>query len=50
MPCLRLTADQARVLLGLDETATAWVLTCLAREGFLDETSDGQFVKRKAAP
>ena len=47
MPCLRLTADQARVLMGLDEIATLWVLSCLTREGFLDETPDGQFVRRK---
>jgi len=47
MPCLRVTADQARVLMGLDETATSWVLSCLIREGFLDQTPEGQFVKRK---
>ena len=47
MPCLRVTAEQARVLMGLDVTETWWVLNCLIREGFLDETPSGEFVKRK---
>jgi hypothetical protein len=50
MPCLRLTLEQARVLLGLDESATRWVLGCLAREGFLAQTPAGEFVKRSTAP
>lgn len=50
MPCLRVTAEQARVLMGLDKMATSWVLACLTREGFLDETPEGQFVKRKPSP
>ena len=49
MPCLRVTADQARLLMGLDRIATSWVLSCLTREGFLDETPDGQYVRRKAS-
>jgi hypothetical protein len=48
MPCMRLTPDQARLLFGLDETATGWVLTCLAREGFLAQTSNGEYVKRSS--
>jgi hypothetical protein len=47
MPCLRVTAEQARVLMGLDKTATSWVLSCLTREGYLEQTPDGQFVRRK---
>lgn len=47
MPCLRVTAEQARVLMGLDNLETSWVLACLTREGFLDETPDGLFVRRK---
>jgi hypothetical protein len=47
---MRVTPEQARLLLGLEEPATRWVLRCLAREGFLDETPSGEFVLRTAPP
>ena len=50
MPCLRVTAEQARLLLGLDQTATGWVLGCLEREGFLAVTPAGEFVRRSTTP
>jgi hypothetical protein len=50
MPCLRLTHEQARLLLGLNASATVWVLGCLAREGFLMQTPNGEFVRRSTAP
>ena len=50
MPCLRLTESQARLLLGLNQAATGWVLGCLAREGFLWQTSTGEYVKRSDRP
>ena len=48
MPCMRLTAAQAMFLLGLDETAAEWILGCLAREGFLARTPNGEYVKRSS--
>jgi hypothetical protein len=50
MPCMRLTAEQARLLLGLDDNATQWVLGCLAREGFLAQTPSGEYVRRSTTP
>jgi hypothetical protein len=48
MPCMRLTAEQARFLFGLDHTATNWVLGCLAREGFLARTPNGEYVRKSS--
>jgi hypothetical protein len=50
MPCLRVTRDQARVLFGLTGSASDWILNRLAEEGFLVQTSDGQYVRRNTAP
>jgi hypothetical protein len=47
MPCLRVTREQARILLGLEPATTEWILSSLAREGFLDETATGEFIRRK---
>ncbi len=44
MPCLRVTADQARVLFGLQEPDG--VLNSLQRDGFLDRTAQGEYVRR----
>ena len=44
MPCLRVTADQARVLFGLHEADG--VLNSLQRDGFLDRTPQGEYVRR----
>jgi hypothetical protein len=48
MPCMRLTVEQARFLFGLNDTATNWILECLAREGFLARTSNGEYVRRSS--
>jgi hypothetical protein len=45
MPCLRVTSEQARVLFGLPDRASEWVLRCLERDGFLDRTPRGEFIK-----
>ena len=50
MPCLRVTEEQARVLFGLPPPASAWVLGCLERDGFLDRTAQGEYVRRNATP
>jgi hypothetical protein len=50
MPCLRVTADQARVLFGLPSAASESVLGSLVREGFLVHTTEGQYVRRNTAP
>lgn len=44
MPCLRVTAEQARVLFGLREPDD--VLATLRRDGFLDCTPQGEYVRR----
>ena len=51
MPCLRLTPDRARVLFGLvsDDVSTS-ILNRLAGDGFLDQTSSGEYVRRKLTP
>jgi hypothetical protein len=46
MPCLRVTLRQACMLFGLSEVVTAWVLSCLTRDGFLEQVRDGQYVRR----
>jgi hypothetical protein len=48
MPCLRVTAEQARVLFGLPDPTSEWVLKCLERDGFLDRTPRGEFMKRNS--
>ena len=50
MPCLRLTPDQARVLFGLSDATSDWILNRLAGEGFLVQTADGQYVRRNPRP
>ena len=50
MPCLRVTEEQARVLFGLPKPASGWVLSCLERDGFLDRTSQGEYVRRNTTP
>ena len=49
MPCLRVTPRQACMLFGLSETVSQWVLGCLARDGFLEQARDGEYVRRHAA-
>ncbi len=46
MPSLRVTLKQARRLFGLPEPASAWVLRCLASEGFLVRTPGGEYTRR----
>jgi hypothetical protein len=50
MPALRVTEEQARVLFGLPTPASKWVLTCLERNGFLDKTPQGEYIRRNPAP
>jgi hypothetical protein len=50
MPCLRVTPEEARVLFGLTDTTSEWILRSLAEEGFLVQTSDGQYVRRDTRP
>jgi hypothetical protein len=49
MPCLRVTLLQACMLFGLSETVSSWVLSCLTRDGFLEQGRDGDYVRRVAA-
>jgi hypothetical protein len=46
MPCLRVTLRQACMLFGLSETVSSWVLSCLTRDGFLEHSRDGEYVRR----
>ncbi|MGE3401751.1 MAG: hypothetical protein AB7K63_04130 [Vicinamibacterales bacterium] len=48
MPCMRVTPEQARILLGLDAPAAQWVLDTLTREGYLARTATGEYVKASA--
>jgi hypothetical protein len=50
MPSLRVTRDQARVLFGLPDPMSGWVLMCLERDGFLDRTPRGEYVRRDVEP
>jgi hypothetical protein len=50
MPCLRVTCRQARMLFGLSASASAWILNHLVRDGFLEQTADGEYMRRSAAP
>jgi hypothetical protein len=38
------------MLFGVSETVSLWVLGCLARDGFLEQARDGEYVRRNAAP
>ena len=49
LPCLRVTLLQACMLFGLSETVSSWVLSCLTRDGFLEQARDGEYVRRVAA-
>jgi hypothetical protein len=46
MPCLCVTPEQARVLFGLPERSSNWVLQCLERDGFLERTLRGEYMRR----
>lgn len=50
MPGLSLAPDQARVLFGLADPASTWVLTRLVREGFLELTPTGAYIRRNGTP
>ena len=50
MPCLRVTLQQACILFGLSDAASTWVLTCLARDGFLERSEGGEYLRRNTAP
>jgi hypothetical protein len=45
MPCIRVTREQARSLLGLPEPASSWVLGRLIAEGFLTQTPQGEYMR-----
>lgn len=49
MPCIRVTPEQARSLLGLTEPVSSWVLARLADEGFLARTPQGEYIRRSEA-
>ena len=49
MPCLRVSAEQARLLFGLTDPLSSWVLNRLIGDGFL-ECRNGEYVRRNAAP
>jgi hypothetical protein len=49
MPCLRVSPDKARVLFGLAERVTVWVLSRLADDGFL-ECRNGEYMRRRVGP
>jgi hypothetical protein len=46
MPCLRVTLRQACMLFGLSELVSSWVLSCLMRDGFLQQARDGEYMRR----
>lgn len=50
MPCLRVTPEQACVLFGLSDSVSAWILSRLVRDGFLERTANGEYVRRNSAP
>ena len=50
MPCLRVTAAQARVLFGLSDAHALWVLDRLVGDGFLERSRAGEYSRRNAAP
>jgi hypothetical protein len=50
MPCLRVTAAQARTLFGLPDRVCDWVLRRLESDGFLGRTPQGEYVRQTTAP
>lgn len=50
MPSLRVTPEQARILFGLRDPASDWVLGRLTEEGFLARTPQGEYVRKSTAP
>ena len=50
MPCLRLTATQARMLFGLPDRVCQWVLGRLESDGFLGRTPQGEYVRQTTSP
>jgi hypothetical protein len=50
MPCLRVTADQARLLFGLPEREARRILGCLEQDGFLGRTPRGEYQRRDTRP
>ena len=50
MPCLRVSAAQARTLFGLPDRVCEWVLSRLESDGFLGRTSSGEYVRQTTAP
>ena len=49
MPCLRVSAEQARLLFGLTDPLSSWVLSRLIGDGFL-EYRNGEYLRRNAEP
>lgn len=49
MPCLRVTPRQACMLFGLSQTVSTWVLSCLARDGYLEQARFGEYMRRTNA-
>jgi predicted transcriptional regulator of viral defense system len=50
MPCMRVTAQQAAALLGLQPPVSTWVLDRLEGEGFLSRTDQGEYMRRTGRP
>ena len=50
MPCLRVTAEQARLLFGLPEREAGRILGSLEEDGFLGRTARGEYQRRAARP
>lgn len=50
MPCLRVTIPDARRLFGLADPAASWILRRLAADGFLTQTTRGEYMRRAANP
>ena len=50
MPCLRLSAAQARTLFGLPDRVCGWVLARLESDGFLGRTSAGEYMRQTTQP
>ena len=47
MPCLCVTADKARVLLGLgSDDMSSSILSRLKEDGFLEQNSNGEYIRR----
>jgi hypothetical protein len=50
MPGMRLTPEEAELLLGLKGPLSGWVLDKLEAEGFLSRTAQGEYVRRNTIP